>query len=446
MQAQSAGMTAQLARFIVDTDASLIPDVVFDHAKVAFMDWFAVTMAGKDEPLVHKLLRYAELTGGAEQATILGHGLKKTISQAALINGAASHALDYDDTMAFFLGHPSVTLFPGLLSLSEWKKINGMDFLAAYIIGLKAGMTIASCAGADHYAAGWHATSTMGHLASAAACSRLLNLDEQQTVYALGIAGTQSSGLKRSFGTMCKPLHAGLASEAGVMAALLAGDGFTAAEDIIEGPNGLFQAMKGSVRQDILSTLGQTWGIEHIAQKYHASCHFTHSPIEAALFVFQKQGLAAEDIKSIRVYVSDTALTAADKTDARTGLEGKFSIPYCVANALLRGNTGLQAFSDEKVSDPLVKDLMRKLHVTADPETQGMESRIEIETTDGQVHSAFKDIFREIPELDVKKKKISAKFADLCEPVLGADKTQKLMDAFLSLEKIENLATLIKML
>ncbi|MBW1710621.1 MAG: MmgE/PrpD family protein, partial [Deltaproteobacteria bacterium] len=268
-------------------------------------------------------------------------------------------------------------------------------------------------------------------------CSRLLGLDEQQAVYALGIAGTQSSGLKRVFGTMCKPFHAGRASEAGVMAALLARDGFTSAEDILEGPNGFFQAMKGSVREDVLSTLGQAWGIEHIAQKYHASCHFTHSPIEAALAIFQKEALSIKNIKSINVCTSDTALTAADKTDAHTGLEGKFSIPYCVANALVRGNTGLHAFQDKMVADPEIKSLMSKISVHPDQEMQGMESRVEIETVEGQVSSVFKNIFNEIPELDSKREKISAKFLDLSEPVLGDNKTQELMQALMSVEKIE---------
>ncbi|MBW2061770.1 MAG: MmgE/PrpD family protein [Deltaproteobacteria bacterium] len=435
-------MTRTLARFCVKANTADIPAAIFDHVKVAFMDWLGVTMAGKDEPLVQKLLKYTDLLGGAQQATILGHSVKKTVSQAALINGAASHALDYDDTLSFFLGHPSVTLFPGLLSLSEWKGRNGADFLSSYLIGLKVGTTIAACAGAEHYAAGWHATSTMGHLASAAACSRLLGLNEQQTVFALGIAGTQSSGLKRVFGTMCKPFHAGLASEAGVMAALLASDGFTSAEDILEGPGGLFQAMKGAVKEDILNSLGQSWGIEHLAQKYHASCHFTHSPIEAAVSVFEKQGLSVKDVRSIKVRVSETALSAADKMEAHTGLEGKFSVPYCVANALVRGNTGLQAFTDDKVADPEIKELMNKISVKVAPEMQAMESRVEIETSEGQVYSAFTDIFREIPELDVKKIKIKAKFTDLCEPVMGGDKTQKLMDAISSLEKIEDMNSL----
>ena len=444
MNDRSEGMTRRIARFIVETGASDIPASAYEHAKVAFMDWLGVTIAGKDEDLVLKLLKYSDLLGGKEQATILGHGQKRTISQAALINGAASHALDFDDTMAAFSGHPSVTLFPGLLSLSEWQSMKGIDLLTAYIIGLKTGTVIGLCAGPEHYAAGFHATSTVGHMASAAACSRLLGHNLQQTVNALGIAGTQSSGLKRSFGTMCKPFHAGLASEAGVTSALLAGDGFTSAEDILEGPNGFFQAMKGEVRESVLSTLGRTWEIDSIAQKYHASCHFTHSPIEAARTILQKENVSVRDIEAIRVHVSNPALTAADKIDANTGLEGKFSIPYCVANALLRGNTGIQAFSEEMVADPDVKALLQRVTPVGDEKIEGMLSRVEIETKEGKSYSASSDVFSEIPELELKREKIKAKFIDLCEPVLGEKKIKGLVDAITGLKETDSLEELIR--
>jgi len=268
-------LTRKIAKFIVKTDASNIPPTIYEHAKVAFMDWFAVTMAGKDEPLVLKLTRFANLMGGHEQATVLGHGLRTSVSMAALINGSASHALDYDDTMSVFMGHPSVTLFPSLLTLSEWKEKSGMDLLTAYIVGLKVGACIGACAGLEHYSAGWHATCTIGVLASAAGCAKLMGLDEQQTLYALGIAGTQASGLKRVFGTMCKPMHAGRASQIGLEAALWASEGFTSAEDILEGPEGFFQALHCRANEEELEkaveSLGKTWEIENLAQKYHAS-------------------------------------------------------------------------------------------------------------------------------------------------------------------------------
>jgi 2-methylcitrate dehydratase PrpD len=442
MGEQALGMTKRVARFISGYETSDIPAEVFEHAKVAFMDWLGVALAGKDDPLVIKLIEYTDLMGGKEQATVLGHNMKKSLAQASLINGSASHALDYDDSLAFFLGHPSVTLFPSLLALSEWQEKNGRDFLTAFIIGLKAGTTVASCAGGEHYMSGYHGTATMGTMASAAACSRLIGLDEQQTVYALGIAGTQAAGLKRVFGTMCKPFHAGRASEVGLMAALLAQNGFDSAEDILEGPSGLFQAMKGSVNQKILDSLGETWLIENIAQKYHASCHATHSAIEATWAVFEKEDLSLAEVKAIRVHSSTMGLSAAFRTEAHTGLEGKFCIPYCVANAVLRGTTGLQAFSDEMVNDPEVQSVMTKITTIEDPEVQGLDARVDVETVTGKIFTAGSSILSEVPELEVKKKKIAEKFADLSEPVVGAKNTDALLDMISNMNENGSLSAL----
>jgi len=438
-------LTKKIANFIVETKSSDIPNYAYDHAKVCFLDWLAVTMAGKDEPLVLKLITYSNLMGGNEQASILGHGLKKSVEHATLINGSASHALDYDDTLKSFLGHPSVTLFPSILALSEWKGKSGSDFLTAYIIGLKAGSCVGECAGLEHYIAGWHGTSTLGHLASASASARLLGLDRSQTLNALGIAGTQASGLKRVFGTMCKPFHAGKSSMAGLMSALLAGEGFTSAEDILEGQHGFFQLLKGQINEEVVETLGKTWEVDNMVQKYHASCHATHSPIEAILSSVNKEGLKPGSVKSIKIYCSELAVDAAGKPEPSTGLEGKFSIAYCVTNALLRGNTGMQAFTDEKVNDPVIKDFYKKITVIPDKDITEVEARLEIETNSGEVFSSFADIMKEIPTYESKEMKIKAKFMDLCDPVLGEKKAEELMKLILSMEKTEDMKDLVSL-
>jgi 2-methylcitrate dehydratase PrpD len=437
------GLTRRLAHFVSRTGDTDIPKPVYEHAKVALLDWYAVTIAGKDDPLVHKLRHLADREGGNEQATLLGQGVRKTASQAALINGAASHALDYDDTFAFFLGHPSVTLFPSVLALAEWQGKSGHALLTAYIIGFRAGSAMGSFAGLGHYLAGWHGTSTMGHLASASACARLLGLDEEKTIHALGIAATQASGLKRVFGTMCKPFHAGKCSQAGLNSALLAADGFTCIEDILEGAQGFFEVLKGDRNEGVLDTLGRTWDIEGLAQKYHASCHATHSPIEAAWKIVNGAGVPVNEIKSITVRSSEMAMSAAYRLEAATGLAGKFCIPYCVANALLRGNTGMQAFTDERVKDPEVQGFMKKITVVKDEKKIALEADVEVETTTGKVYSASSDILQEVPALEVKKEKIREKFEDLVSPVLGKRKTGEVRDTILSLDKLEDIAPLV---
>jgi 2-methylcitrate dehydratase PrpD len=432
----TVGLTGRLGRFIAGTDAKEIPEEAFEHAKVAFMDWVAVTLAGKDDPLVQKLIRYADAMGGHAQATLLGHDVKKSVSQATLINGSASHALDYDDTLASFLGHPSVTLFPSLLALAEWKGKSGKAFLSAYLIGLQVGITVAQCAGMDHYMAGWHGTSTIGHLASAAGCAWLLDLDDEKSTFALGIGATQSSGLKRVFGTMCKPFHAGRSSQAGLMSALLAEEGFTSAEDALEGPQGFFQVLGGNGNEEVLDRLGKEWGVVDLSQKYHASCHATHSPLEATLAIVEKEKVSLDRIESIHVLSSELALSAASKMEANTGLEGKFCIPYCVANALVTGQTGTQAFTDEKVRDPDVRDLMKKITVAVDPEMKTLESRVEMETGEGKKYNAFSDVLQEIPALDVKREKVKSKYFDLCGSVIGEEKTGRVAEAILGMDTV----------
>jgi len=404
MGTEGLKLTKVIAQFIVETDGLDIPAMIYEHAKVAFLDWFAVTMAGKNEPLVLKLIRFADLMGGHEQATVLGYGLKTNVSMAALINGSASHALDYDDVMRVFMGHPSVTLFPSLLAFSEWKEKSGNDFLTSYIIGLKTGTCIGACLGPEHYSAGWHATSTLGRLASAAGCARLMRLGEEQTVHALGIAGTQASGFKRVFGTMSKPFHAGRASQVGLEAALLASEGFTSAKDILEGPDGFFQLLRGQVNEEAVNSLGKTWDIEDLVQKYHASCYFTHSPIEASMAIINKEGINPQKIQSIRIYVSQMAIDVAGRIEEpNTGLEGKFSMQYVVANALLRGDTGLKSFTDEKVNDPRVREFMKKISLIGDQELTWMSARVEVKIDSSKVYSEFSDLSEKNSGLKIKK-------------------------------------------
>ncbi|VVB88957.1 MmgE/PrpD family protein [uncultured archaeon] len=446
MSGNGAGFTSKLASFIVNTDEKNIPEWAYEHSKVAFMDWLAVTFAGKDDPLVKILIDYADTVGGKKQATVIGYNMKKDISSATLINGSASHTLDYDDTLVSFLGHPSVTIFPSLLALSEWKGKSGRDFLTAYIIGLQVGGTIGACASLDHYLGGWHATSTLGHLASAAACARLLGLNQQQATYALGIGGTQSSGLKRVFGTMCKPFHAGRSSQSGLLAALLAEKGFTSAEDILEGPQGFFEALKGKVNDDIVNMLGIGWDVQNLNQKYHASCHATHSPLEAALSIVKTENINLDDIKSMTIHASTLSLQAAGKTEPATGLEGKFSIPYCVANALLREETGMQAFTDEKVNDPAVRTIMKKINIINDPEIKALEAIVELETAAGKSFKAFSDILQKIPPLETKKERVASKFIDLCSPVLGKRKSLSLKKKIEALDTIKDMGDMAKSL
>jgi 2-methylcitrate dehydratase PrpD len=445
MQKSHPGFTQAIAQFIVETAPEAIPADAYEQAKVAFLDWLAVLLAGKDEPLVVKLIEQAKMLGGHEQATILGHGLKTNVSLAALVNGSASHALDYDDNLKAFSGHPSVTLFPGLVALSEWQEKSGMAFLTAYIIGLEAACAIGACMGfKEHYGRGWHGTSTLGRFAAAAACSRLLGLNIQQTLYALSIAGTQASGLRRVFGTMCKPLHAGKASQIGLESALLAQDGFTGVEDILEGPQGFFQVMGGKEDDASLEALGQSWQIRNLSQKFHASCLETHGAMEAALNIATKNRLLFHEIRSVKIRTTPICMNVAGIQEPKTGLEGKFSIPYCVANALLRSNTGPQAFTDEKVLAPEIRQFMKKISVRPASEFEGVGVAAEVVIKDIQGRE-FQEYFDPLvaPPIEVKKEKVKSKFMNLCRDMMGEKAAIRAVDAILAMEKTPSMRELV---
>jgi 2-methylcitrate dehydratase PrpD len=222
------------------------------------------------------------------------------------------------------------------------------------------------------------------------------------------------------------------------MSALLAQEGFTSAEDALEGPQGFFQVLGGNGNEEPVERLGKAWDVGDLSQKYHASCHATHSPLEATLSIVEKEKVALDQIAAIRVQSSELALSAASKTEASTGLEGKFSIPYCVANAVVTGQTGMQAFTDEKVRDPGVNALMKKITVAVDPEMKTLESRVEMETKGGEVHSAFVDVLKEVPPLEMKRERVRAKYVDLCGPVIGEERTGALADEIFGMERLAN--------
>jgi len=242
---------------------------------------------------------------------------------------------------------------------------------------------------------------------------------------------------------MCKPFHAGKASQTGLMSAMLASDGFTAADSIVEGDDGFVKVLNGTANENADNILVNKWIVDELIQKYHASCHATHSPIEGVYSIVDEHGLDLNDIESIRLNVSQLAVGAAGKTEPETGLEGKFSISYCVANALLRRDTGNRAFTDEKVNDPQVKALMDKISIEVTNEYKMVEALVKITAKSGETYFASADVMTDIPDIETKKSKIKDKFVDLGTPVLGREKTENLLQLIADLDKISNIKAVV---
>ena len=297
---QTADLTKTLAAQASAVTYDDLPEPVRALARQCVLDYYGVALAGADDPLVDILL--AELTeaGGATQASVTGHKARLPSLSAALVNGAAGHALDYDDVNLAMPGHPSVAILPGLLALAEQRRSSGREVVTAFVAGYETACRIGSALRPGHYDRGFHATGTVGCLGAAAACARLLGLDAEATARAFGIAGTQAAGLKSQFGTMCKPFHAGKASQYGLLAARLAARGFSSRPDLIECEQG-FAPTHGPDFRPEAALADPPNGFHIFANlfKYHAACYLTHGAIECARRLRERHGVKPEEVASM---------------------------------------------------------------------------------------------------------------------------------------------------
>ena len=361
----SASATAAIAEFACRHDLSGAPDELLQRATRAFVDTIGVICAGGGEDCFTILAQTLESSRG--DSTVLTTSERTSAAHAALLNGTAGHALDYDDVAEQIIGHPSIVLVSALLALAESNGSSGRELLEAYAVGFEVGCAIARGLPAEpHYRAGWHATSTIGVLAATAAGGRLLRLDPDRMRNALGIAASMASGSRQNFGTMTKPLHAGLAARDAVIAAQLAGNGFTADPDQLEAPQGYF-AMYGHEPQPaaVVAALQQPSVLldKGLSVKKYPCCYETHRMADAALSV----KVSAENVRSVKVTVQPQGQRAIIHHRPTSGLQGKFSGEYVVSACLLDGRVGLASFTDEAVLRPEAQDLLRRVTIEDSP-------------------------------------------------------------------------------
>ena len=417
--------TRMLAERIASARDRDIPAPARVVASQAIMDYIGVTLAGMDEPLSRMLREEAREQGGNGQAQILGTAERTSTVQAALVNGAAGHAHDYDDVHTAMSGHPTVPVAPAVLALGESLNSSGEALLTAFATGVDVECILGRYAGPAHYADGWHNTGTLGTFGAAAASAVLLGLDAGQTVRALGIAGTRAAGLKCQFGTHCKPLHAGHAAATGLQSASLAARGFESCDDILEAAQGFMdtQAKSASLQrfQEALDTESFT---QDICFKYHAACYLTHSAIEASRALCSSNRFNPADITAIEVQVDKGHLRVCNIPEPATGLEAKFSLRLTTAMAVRDMDTAsIRIFDDALARDPALtryRDLVEvHAHETSRPETV-----VRIHTADGGVFEEAADVAIPMRDLDAQWEKLTAKFLTLAAPVLGEDRAR----------------------
>src|SRR5580692_4828297 len=357
-----SNLTCTLAERAVAVTYDALPEPVRELARQCVLDYFGVGLAGADDELARIMVDDATEAGGAAQASISGHKARLPMLSAALVNGAIGHALDYDDVNLAMPGHVSVAILPALLALAEEHKSSGKAVIAAFVAGYETCCRIGMALRPGHYSRGFHATGTVGAFGAAAACAHLLGLDAEATARALGIAGTQSAGLKSQFGTMCKPFHAGKAAQNGLLAARLAARGFSSRPDLIE----CAQGFAGTHAPDFfpekaLADPKQGFHIYGNLFKYHAACYMTHAPIECGRQL-REQGVAPTEITAIRLklhFGTDKVCNIPAPTD---GLEAKFSLRQTVAMALSGIDTAsLGAYSVATATDPTLVALRERV-------------------------------------------------------------------------------------
>ena len=457
--------TRKIANFVAKASYSQIPQEAVSIAKDAILDCLGVTLAGVKEPASRMVAEYAKEMGGKPLSRAIGWGFKTSPHLAALVNGTIGHALDYDDGAPAFLFHPSVTLLPAILALGESGKVSGKQVLEAYLTGFEVEIKLLSGLGPSGEVRGWHNTGTVGTIGATGAAAKILQLNPQQTVRALGIAASEASGLKQNFGTMTKPLHAGLASRNGVMAVMLAKKGFTADEAVLEHPTGyctLFGGADGCDFEKITESLGSPFSIMAppgvLRLKPYPSCGETHCCLDAILYLKREHNISAEEVAEVECRTSEVVPGILIHPRPRTKLEAKFSMEYCMAVALLDGRAGLAQFTEERLQDIRLQELMEKVKYVHPEGIKGMQGlfqyrvgggegilpeAVTVRLRDGRQYFKEVPIARGTPGNPMSRDELLAKYRECANLALSPEDIERTIELISNLESLKNITALL---
>lgn len=456
------GLTAEVADFVHRTKPGDIPSRVVEGARGFILDGIGVTLAGSVEESSRILRRYVRQMNGRGEGTVIGSVLRAPAAKAALLNGTSGHAMDYDDTQLStskkavygLLTHPTVPVLAATLAVGEKLRVSGSELLAAYILGVEVECRVADAIHPRHYQSGFHSTATMGGIGAAMAAGKLLRLDHEQLERTLGLAASMASGLRENFGTMTKPLHAGRAAENGVTAGQLAWLGFTSARNILEAKRGFFSAMAGGFnRAKIVGRLGRPYFMEKpgISIKPYPSGSLSHPAQDLILEMVKEHRLVADDIARIGVGTNSNVPNALIYPMPKTALEAKFSIPFCMAIAVLEKKAGIAQFVDRKVLSPKVVALMRRVRLYVDREMEGLgydqvRCRITVELKSGKTVTGRKDVARGHPLNPMSWEELGEKFRDCARSVLDQRSSEKVVELLAHLEQQDSVVPLLRLL
>ncbi len=432
--ALNLNVTKDLSAFLAGFRYDDLPANAVHEAKRGLLDWIGCALAGSRHTTIDQLLTVLRAGGGAPHATVFGRGLRLGTLEAPIANGQMGHLLDFDDThMGGVVLHASSPILSALFALADRvqsgdKPVDGRRLIAAYVAGFEAGVRTGQAA-PGHHDGGWHLTGTLGAIAAGAAAARLLGLDARKMTYALGIATTQAAGMQQNRGTSCKSLHAGKAASSGVLAALLAEQGFNSSEEIIEGKRGFARIYSNEATPDkVLAELGSRWEITHNGYKPYACGVVLHPLIDATIAVAKKAGLAPAAVAQIALRVHPHAVKITGVDNPQSGLMSKFSINHAAAVSYIDQAGGIAQFSDERSANADVLALRRKVEVETVANYGKDEAAATVIGATSERHEARIPHASGTVDNPMSDAAIEAKFLGNATPVLGAERARQVVD------------------
>jgi 2-methylcitrate dehydratase PrpD len=438
-------VTRTLARYIVNARSEDVPKDVKREALRSIVNWLGCTVGSCRHEAVDCALAAIAPFSGPAQASVLGREEKVDILHAALLNGISSHVFDFDDTHLRTIIHPAGPVASALFALAEYMPVSGAELLHAFILGVEAECRIGNAVCPEHYEAGWHITGTAGVFGSAAASGRLLKLDEQQMTWALGIAGTQSAGLREMFGTHCKSFHPGRAAQNGLASALLAQKNFTSSNQVIEAKRGFANVMSTRHNYDEISEgLGKTFEVSLNSYKPFACGIVIHPSIDGCIQLKKEHGLSGAEVEKIELTVPHLVLELTGKRTPQVGLEGKFSVFHSCAVALLFAAAGEKQYSDAMVRDPKVIALRDRVQPTIDDKLRDDECHVRLTLKDGRVLTKHVEHAIGSLERPMSDQDLEAKFHVLVDDVLGEEHASRLHKLAWSIEGLKEAAEICR--
>ena len=442
-------ITKHLVRYVLGAKPEDIPARVQHDAKRSLINFLGCSIGGAQHETVDKILAATLPFSGPAQASVLGRGERLDILSASMINGTSSAVLDFDATQAKKTNiHPSGPAAPVCLALAELNPTTGIDFLTAFILGVEIECRIANTVFGSQNP-GWHVTSVCGGFGAAAAAGRLLGLDEQQLIWAFGIAANLAGGIRENYGTMVKSFAPGTAARSGLTAALMAQQGFVSDDHALEGSKGFAVAMTGAMTgiddlSELTENLGQDFEISYNTYKAFACGIVTHATVDGCIQLRNQHNLTAENIKRVSLKVSPNTLLLTGKEKPSTGLEGKFSVYHAAAVALIDGTAGEAQFTDARVHDPQVIALRDRVEAEAVDTIGKYEAFVVIDLDDDK--RIEKHVTHALGSLDnpMSDDDVAAKYRELVSGHLPEAQCEKLIDLCWSVDTLNDVGNIAR--